>query len=403
MKNFDVAIVGAGPAGSSAAIFLARKGYSVALMDKERFPREKLCGDFINPINRPVFRALGVEEKILSQQHEKVTSFRMTSFSGEETEAALACKNEDTGLGLRRFDLDHILLEQAASEGVGLFQDSRVQGIRKEGNEWNLEIDRGGIVEHLRASVVIGADGRNSWVAHHLGMVTAASTRGRSVGFQVRLKSAAKIGNKVEIHLFPGGYAGLVGLGDHTITLGFAIDKALLRHQQAPERLLDSHLPVNRHLKDILQCSVVIGEIRSSYPVYFSPRRSYGDGALLVGDAARVSEPVTGEGIYFAMKSGEVAAKVLDQAFKVGDLSARHLRIYERECQRAFASRRRINKLIRWLMYRPAVLSPLIRLSRTKTRLLDSVVHLICAPHPALDDPSSLSPRARCHSERQTV
>jgi geranylgeranyl reductase family protein len=402
MKNFDVAIVGAGPAGSSAAIFLARKGYSVALMDKERFPREKLCGDFINPINRPVFRALGVEEKILSQQHEKVTSFRMTSFSGEETEAALACKNEDTGLGLRRFDLDHILLEQAASEGVGLFQDSRVQGIRKEGNEWNLEIDRGGIVEHLRASVVIGADGRNSWVAHHLGMVTAASTRGRSVGFQVRLKSAAKIGNKVEIHLFPGGYAGLVGLGDHTITLGFAIDKGSLRYH-APERLLDSHLPVNRHLKDILQCSEVIGEIRSTYPVYFSPRRSYGDGALLVGDAARVSEPVTGEGIYFAMKSGEVAAKVLDQAFKVGDLSARHLRIYERECQRAFASRRRINKLIRWLMYRPAVLSPLIRLSRTKTRLLDSVVHLICAPHPALDDPSSLSPRARCHSERQTV
>ena len=377
IKNFDIAIVGAGPAGSSAAIFLARKGYSVALIDKERFPREKLCGDFINPINRPVFRALGVEKKILSQQHEKVTSFRMTSFSGEETEAALACKNEDTGLGLRRFDLDHILLEQAASEGVGLFQDSRVQGIRKEGNEWNLEIDRGGIVEHLRACVLIGADGRNSWVAHHLGMVTAASTRGRSVGFQVRLKSAAKIGNKVEIHLFPGGYAGLVGLGDHTITLGFAIDKGSLRYH-APERLLDSHLPVNRHLKDILQCSQAIGEIRSTYPVYFSPRRSYGDGVLLVGDAARVSEPVTGEGIYFAMKSGELAAKTVDQAFRRSDFSARHLRIYERECQRAFARRRRINMLIRWLMYRPAVLSPLIRLSRTRTRLLDSVVHLIC-------------------------
>jgi menaquinone-9 beta-reductase len=402
MSQSDIAIVGAGPAGSSAAIFLARKGYSVALIDKERFPREKLCGDFINPINRPVFRALGVEEKILSQQHEKVTSFRMTSFSEEETEAALACRDEDTGLGLRRFDLDHILLEQAASEGVGLFQDSRVQGIRKEGNEWNLEIDRGGIVEHLRACVLIGADGRNSWVAHHLGMVTAASARGRSVGFQVRLRSAAKIGNKVEIHLFPGGYAGLVGLGDHTITLGFAIDKGSLRYH-APERLLDSHLPVNRHLKDILQCSEVIGEIRSTYPVYFSPRRSYGDGALLVGDAARVSEPVTGEGIYFAMKSGELAAKTVDQAFRRSDFSAGHLRLYEHECRRALARRLRINMLIRWLMYCPAVLSPLIRLSRTRTRLLDSVVHLICAPHPGLDDPSSLSPRARCHSERQTV
>jgi len=392
VSQSDIAIVGAGPAGSSAAIFLARKGYSVALIDKERFPREKLCGDFINPINRPVFRALGVEEEILSQQHEKVTSFRMTSFSGEEAEAALVGRGEDTGLGLRRFDLDHILLKQAASEGASLFEETKVRSLRKENGGWNLEIDRRGIVEHLRARVLIGADGRNSWVAHHLRMVTASSTRRRSVGFQVRLRSPVNIGSKVEIHLFPGGYAGLVGLGDHTVTLGFAVDKTVLRYQ-APERLLDSHLSANPYLKETLRRSELVGAMRSTYPVYFSPRRSYGDRVLLVGDAARVSEPVTGEGIYFAMKSGELAANVLDQVFKVGDFSARHLQIYEHECQRAFARRRRINMLIRWLMYRPAVLSPLIRMSRTRTRLLDSVVHMICEPHSSLDGPSSLSPR----------
>jgi geranylgeranyl reductase family protein len=400
MSRMDIAIVGAGPAGSSAAIFLARKGYSVTLIDKEQFPREKLCGDFINPINRPVFRAFGVEEKILSQQHEKVMSFRMTSFSGEEAEAALACRNEDAGLGLRRFDLDQILLKKAGSEGVGLFQNSKLRSIRKESNEWNLEIDRGGIVEHLRAPVLIGADGRNSWVAHNLGMVTAKSTRGRSVGFQVRLTTSAKIDGKVEIHLFPGGYAGVVGLGDHTITLGFAIDKGSLRQRHSPERLLDSHLSVNPYLKEILRRSEVVGAMRSTYPVYFPPRRFYADGVLLVGDAARISEPVTGEGIYFAMKSGELAARTVDQAFRRSDFSADHLRLYEHECRRAFARRLRINMLIRWLMYRPAVLSPLIGLSRTRTRLLDSVVRLICEPHPPLVDPSSLSPRARCHSER---
>ena len=392
MSQSDIAIVGAGPAGSSAAIFLARKGYSVALIDKERFPREKLCGDFINPINRPVFRALGVEEEILSQQHEKVTSFRMTSFSGEEAEAALVGRGEDTGLGLRRFDLDHILLKRAASEGASLFEETKVRSIRKENGGWNLEIDRRGIVEHLPARVLIGADGRNSWVAHHLGMVTASSTRRRSVGFQVRLKSTTKIGSKVEIHLFPDGYAGLVGLGDHTVTLGFAVGKTVLRYQ-APERLLDSHLSVNPYLKETLRRSEIVGAMCSTYPIYFSPRRSYGNGVLLAGDAARVSEPVTGEGIYFAMKSGELAAKALDQAFKVSDFSARHLHIYEHECQRAFARRRTINIIIQWLMYRPAVLSPLIRLSRTRTRLLDSVVRMICEPLPSLDGPNSLSPR----------
>jgi geranylgeranyl reductase family protein len=380
MSWMDIAIVGAGPAGSAAAIFLARKGYSVTLIDKEQFPREKLCGDFINPINRPVFRALGVEEKILSQQHEKVTSFRMTSFSGEEAEAALACRDEDMGLGLRRFDLDQILLQKAGSEGVGLFQNSRVRSIRKESNEWDLETDRGGIVEHLRARVLIGADGRNSWVAHHLGMVTAKSTRGRSVGFQVRLTTSAKIDGKVEIHLFPGGYAGVVGLGDHTITLGFAIDKGSLRQRHSTERLLDSHLSVNPYLKEILRRSEVVGAMRSTYPVYFPPRRSYGERILLVGDAARVNEPVTGEGIYFAMKSGELAAQAIDQAFRKSDFSASHLRLYERDCRSAFAARRRMNTLIRWLVYRPGLLSPLIRVSATRTRLLDSLVHMICAP-----------------------
>ena len=59
MRAFDIAVVGAGPAGSAAAITLARQGYAVALLDKERFPREKLCGDFINPISRPILRDLG--------------------------------------------------------------------------------------------------------------------------------------------------------------------------------------------------------------------------------------------------------------------------------------------------------------------------------------------------------
>ena len=380
MNRSDVAIVGAGPAGSSAAIFLARKGYSVALIDKEQFPREKLCGDFINPANWPTLRALGVEEKILSQEHQKVTSFRMTSFSGEEAEVALPCKDGDAGLGLRRFDLDQILLEKAKDEGVTVREGFRIKALEKEQQEWRLEIDDSHDVESLRARALIGADGRNSWVAHHLGMTGRAPAQGRSVGFQLRLKCSNTANSKIEIHLFPGGYAGLVGLGDNTLTLGFAIDKAPLRHQQSSESLLDSPLALNPYLKETLRRSDVVGEIRSTYPVYFPPRRSYGGRVLLVGDAARVNEPVTGEGIYFAMKSGELAAKAIDQAFRKSDFSASHLRLYERDCRSAFAARRRMNTLIRWLIYRPVLLSPLIRISASRATALNSLVHMICQP-----------------------
>jgi len=381
MKHFDVAIIGAGPAGSSAAIQLAAKGYSVALLDKEQFPREKLCGDFLNPVNWPMLRQLKMEREILARSHEKVTTFHFTSFSGEEAEVPLPTSKDGTvfGLGLRRFDLDYVLLKKAESEGAVDFQECKLIELKRESQSWLLRFDRAGMIEELQARVLIGADGRNSWVAHHLGLADPAAMQGRSVGFQFRLKCTNRSTGKVEIHVFPGGYAGVVGLDGDTVTLGLAIEKHRLPDGRPEQSLLKSILPQNPWLKEMLRNGSV-SEMRSTYPVYFPPRRAYADGVLLVGDAARVSEPVTGEGIYFALKSGVFAAKTVDEAFQMSDFSAVRLRSYQRDCRSAFAVRRGINALIRWLIYRPALLSPLIRFSGKRRGLLGSLVHTICQP-----------------------
>jgi menaquinone-9 beta-reductase len=380
MEHFDVAIIGAGPAGSSAAITLARKGYSVALLDKEQFPREKLCGDFLNPISWPLLRELDVEKEILARSHEKVTTFRFSSFSGEEAEVPLPSSEDGTvfGLGLRRFELDYVLLKKAESEGARDFQECKLRKLERESQSWLLRFNRAGVIEELRATVLIGADGRNSWVGHHLGITSSAAMQGRAIGFQLRLKSPKATTGKVEIHLFPGGYAGLVGLGGNMLNLCVAVNKARFQHYRSLERLLQSCLSVNPHLESILHRSEPVGESSSVYPVYFPPRRSYGDRVLFVGDAARVNEPVTGEGIYFALKSGELAARAIDQAFRKRDFSAAQLCSYEWECRSAFRTRWRINTLIRWLIYRPALLSPLIRCSGRRRGLLDSMVNTIC-------------------------
>ena len=380
MEHFDVAIIGAGPAGSSAAIALARKGYSVALLDKQQFPREKLCGDFLNPISWPLLRELEIDGAVLSCPHEKVTRFRFTSFSGEEAEVPLPTSKDGTifGLGLRRFDLDYLLLTKAKGEGARDFQNCKLKELRRESPSWLLRFDRAGVIDELRASVLIGADGRNSWVGHHLGMTSGAAMQGRAIGFQLRLKSSNSLAGKVEIHLFPGGYAGLVGLDGNTLNLCLAIDKIRLQHHRSLDRLLRFGLSSNPRLETMLRRSEIAGQARSVYPVYFSPRRSYGDRVLLTGDAARVNEPVTGEGIYFALKSGELAARAIDQAFRKGDLSADQLCTYDRECRSTFRTRWRINTLIRWLIYRPALLAPLIRFSGSRRGLLDSMVYTIC-------------------------
>jgi geranylgeranyl reductase family protein len=383
MKRFDVVIIGAGPAGSSAAIALGGLGYSVALIDKEQFPREKLCGDFVNPINIPLFRALGVEPQVLSQKHETVTAFRITSFAGGEAEIPLRSANGRTscGLGLSRASLDNVLLEKAR-ETVTAFQGFKAKELRKSEERWRITIDRGAGSEELSARIVIGADGRNSWVAHRLKLSNNAAGPQRAIGFQMRLQGAAALNGKVEIHLFPGGYAGLVGLGDGTVNLCLAIEKAHMAARQPGPDAWQDCLPQNPWLRAILDRSSVLGQIRSVYPIYFPPRRCYADGALLAGDAARVNEPVTGEGIYFAIKSGMIAAKTVDQALRTGDLSAAQLSLYARDCDRAFRIRRGVNSLIRWLIYRPSLLSPLIRHSSRKRQILAPFVHAICTPAP---------------------
>jgi flavin-dependent dehydrogenase len=291
--------------------------------------------------------------------------------------------HEPFGLGLARAALDHILVEKAQGENVTVLQSCRIKRLTRKENPWHLEFDHDGTVETLRARVLIGADGRHSWVAHHLGLTRSADMRGRAVAFQLRLQCRGGLGDRVEIHLFPGGYVGLLGLGENLINLCLAVDKDRLHDDQPFTRLLESRLPLNPHLNTILNRSEPAGELRSTYPVYFSPRRSYGDNVLLAGDAARVNEPVSGEGIYFALKSGLLAAESIDAAFRAGDFSATRLRAYETACRSEFRLRRGVNALIRALIYRPALASPLIRFSAKRRRLLDSIVRTVCLPDSA--------------------
>jgi len=375
MKTFDAVIIGAGPSGSATAIGLARRGYEVALIDKQNFPREKLCGDFINPINWGVFADLGVADRVLAAPHGEVTGFRITDCSGREAEARFRLRDcePSIGLGLRRATLDQLLLERAAELNVVTHLGCRIEELSRSAEGWHLKIKE----ENCQAKVLIGADGRNSWVAQQLGLNHSATIHGRSVGFQSRLRSTGMVRRQIQIHLFPGGYAGVVELGDGTITLGMAIDKRRLGRERGSDFLFHA-LAQNTYLKEIIERSNGAAELSSVYPVYFSKRRCVTDHALLVGDAARVSEPVTGQGIYFAMRSGLLAAETIEVALRQNNFGADILARYERACRRAFRSPFALNSVLRFAVYRPALVDPLIRLFAKNQRLLDSLVDAVC-------------------------
>jgi menaquinone-9 beta-reductase len=376
VRLFDVAIVGAGPAGSSSAIFLARRGYSVVLIDKAVFPRDKLCGDFLNPAGWNLFERLGIRDALLAVDHQKIGAFRITTPSA----AAVVPFSAASGIGVRRRTFDHLLVKQAVQEGALLFQGCKLNRIERDDAGWRLRGEHASRGRDFSARLVIGADGRNSWAAQRLGVRSPGAAAHRCVGFQLNLTGYCGAAGEIQIHLFPGGYAGLMGLGGGAANLSFAVEKEVARENPV-EALVEQRFHRNPHLKAaIAPCA--IAEVRSIYPLNFVPRRAVGDGFLLVGDAVRVTEPVTGEGVYFALKTGELAAEAADRAFARGDLSARGLAGYVAASRRALSRRESVNRLIRALVYRPRLATPLVRLSAGGHFPINALVNKVCQVAP---------------------
>jgi menaquinone-9 beta-reductase len=386
MREFDVAVIGAGPAGSSAAITLAQQGYHVALIDRAVFPRDKLCGDFVNPINWPVLQELNVGQDLLARPHTKVSRFRMTTAGGAEIITALPVQGEPQfGLGLRRFHMDHVLLERARRAGVSVHEGVKVKAVEKDSRGWRLDLDRRGDPFLAWTKLLVGADGRNSWVARHLGVAAEPSMRSGSVGFEIQLQKVRGVRGSVEIHQFVGGYGGVVRVDEGTINLCFTVQRKLLGRSVSFENLRERFLRHNPFLDELLRASEPVSTLRSVSPVFFPARRCFGDGFLLVGDAARVTEPLTGEGMFFALRSGQLAATTVAAALREGNLSLPRLSQFDRACRAEFGSRLRLNSLIRKLVYRPRLLSLAIPLLSSQKRLLDRLVSAVCLRRAAFD------------------
>lgn len=384
MNQFDIAIVGAGPAGSSTAIRLAQHGYRVALIDRAIFPRDKLCGDFLNPTSWPILDGLEVSDDLLARPHAKISTFRMSAASGAAAVSALPVQGaRQFGLGLRRFHLDHVLLERAKQVGVSVRQGVKVTGVDRDSRGWRLAVDHGDHPSSAQARFLVGADGRNSWVARQLGVLSPRAQPSSAVGFEVQLKNVQAVRHSVEIHQFTGGYAGLVRVDEHTVNLCFTVRLRQLGKARSFEQLREHLLGANPLLQALLVDAETVSPLRSVWPVYFPRRRCFGAGFLLVGDAARVTEPVTGEGIYFALRSGQLAATTIAAALREGNVTPARLSQYDGACRTEFRARLWLNTLIRRLMYRPKLLSIAIRLLGIRKPLLETLVNTVCQPHGA--------------------
>jgi len=346
----DALIVGAGPAGSAAALQLAREGYRVTLVDKAKFPRDKPCGDYCDPGAVQALDQLGCLQDVHAAGATVIPGMRVVAQDGTEFSALFP---EGYGVLLPRMRLDHVLLQRAASAGAEIVEGFRVDTVTAKPS--GVEI-RDGSGRRLTASMLIAADGMRSVTARRLGLYSEMSSARFTVGAYFEIPDATPRG---ELHLGPGFYCGVARFGHGNANVCMALPRDRLKGRTPPQAFADAlaHLPA---LAADLAGARRTSEFRSSGPVGFRASRVVADRVLLTGDAAMQIDPMTGQGICFALRSGILAAETAARALTTKNFSQRGLQGYARRRAVEFGRKVTLARLLQSLALRPALTPRLV-------------------------------------------
>jgi len=336
---WDVAIVGSGPAGASCAAFCALAGLRTLVIERAKFPREKVCGDCLNPSCWPVLERLGVAEEVRAAPHGRLNVVEFIGLNGRVFTAPLP-PGEHAEIALKRSLFDDILMRRARSLGAEVRESETLLSVRRE-KDWQIATER----SEEKARVLVAADGRNSTVARLCNLMPTKS-RGR-VALQTHLPLPRNFGDRVVLQLLREGYSGQAPVGDGLLNLCLVSrPNDLTAIKQWAEKTFA--IPAGYPWRSIAPLA------RASLPPAVS-------GLFLVGDAARVVEPFTGEGIYYALRSGELAAEAIERQNPPQYIAA-HRALY--------AGRLWVNWLARSAVRHPRLTTNLLRILPNESQIL---------------------------------
>lgn len=352
----DVVVVGAGPAGSIAALVLARAGVTVRLLDRSSFPRDKLCGDTLNPGALAILDRLGVGDRI-RRAALPITGMTVT---GPRRAVVRATYPADlNGVAILRRDLDQILVDAAIGAGVRFTANVNVRGPLTGANGprvTGVVTSAGGNTEHVDAKVVIGADGRRSTLAFALGLASFAPAP-RRWAFGTYFEGVDDLTSQGEMHIRPDGYVGVAPLPGGLVNVCVVKELFRLKAEATPDmasafgrKIVIEAIDADPELRERFARARQVAGVISLGPLAVDARASGCPGLLLAGDAAGFVDPMTGDGLRFAIRGGELAAAAaLDElASGVPAFNALHAaRVRE------FSAKWRVNRALRSLVASP--------------------------------------------------
>lgn len=390
----QVLVVGGGPAGASTAWHLARAGVGVTLVDRAHFPRAKPCAEYVSPEGARILSAMGALEQLEHGHSAALTGMQVHAPSGGVIHGEFVAQHgfrgfRDRGLGVRREILDTILVERARAAGVRVVEGAKVEALLRDahGTITGARVRmrdgaRASGARDVRASLVIGADGLRSVVAHRLGLART-SRWPRRIALVAHYRGVAGIGTLGEMHVTANGYIGLAAVGDGLTNVALVVPQASARAMSGDSAaFLATWLAAQPHLVERFRNAERVSPVRATGPFASRAKRPWAPGALLVGDAADFYDPFTGEGIYAGLLGGEIAQPFAVEAVRhlaLGTHAGRRhaddaLRRYARARQAAFSGKWRVEQLIGAAVAMPWLMNHAARVLSRDRDLADLLV-----------------------------
>jgi len=348
----QISIIGGGPSGSTAAIYLANYGFDVCLIEKKVFPRDILCGEFLSREVGDNLKELKLFNDFLALKPNTISSFAIF-----DSKKRISAKLEFQAYGMKRSSFDNLLLTNVKAKGVTVYQPCEVSEIRKERGGYVLKLKSPSqSLAKISSNYVIAAYGKKNHLDAKLNrnfMTYKSNLNG--IKYHVHKKYLKNIkDDQIQIFNADGIYCGVNTVSDNEVTFCYLEDRRNSSKTpiQSLKYLAEKNYSFNSLFSGQLDDVFLSNRVYGSGDIFFGIRNKIEEGIFMIGDAAQVIAPLAGDGISMAMDSAKLLANLFKDKIQKNisndDLSA----IYNREWQKKFKKRLKTALFIQKILFK---------------------------------------------------